>query len=759
MTRRSQRQRTAPGLHTIASPFADLSDAEVGELLREVGHHADAVFSQSLAALQQRILRLDPFSLLAMFSFYDLTSVTGWQSEWERPDLILQHQIETVQALCLRSDLDQFGFLPVVPPEFQAIRGVVRDATVAFAARRYKELTTELGTEDRHRKVAIERIRLDTQAIRNWGEADQVTRILFAVFEPLDEQFAQITGANATDFIQMWLNLLDLAEAGLSEHTGRLAEVMRPRRIRDMIAAYYRVFPNLEGGPEELQQYVAEQRLNRQQVVSILLSHSDLRLADIFRFDLPQIAEAFPKPVDPSVLQGYLETWSIGFGDLADETVEYFFLDNPIWDRPLIRYESDRYFWPIPGIFISFCFRIMERLMASHSDLRERYSQSQGGVLEEKTGRLFARAFPNATILRGSLWRPPGTADIYENDLLVQIDTHLLIVEAKGGGVAETARRGAEKRLKRVIEDLVVEPARQTQRFAEYLTTNPGVHEFSTRRGGVNKIDASRISSFIRLSVMLEPVGDLQTHWNSLVEAGLIDGDVPGAPTMLLADLETVFEYLDDVPQRLHYLKRRETFERNVRYAAADEIDLLGLYIETGFALSEDEFSGQPMWLYGLSEVVDGHRRRVRHGERDASKPVRKLTKWWGDILQVLEERQLEGWTDLAMTLLNIGFDEQVKLEKEVNRIKRIVRREWDVPGHIDSIIYTAPGAGLAIVMYKGDAVSPATRNDVITNAGSRVLERSGAVRAPVIGIDVDHDSTPPGYPYGVLAWVQSNGA
>ena len=179
------------------------------------------------------------------------------------------------------------------------------------------------------------------------------------------------------------------------------------------------------------------------------------------------------------------------------------------------------------------------------------------------------------------MWSPADASDIFENDLLVQLDTLLFVVEVKAGGVADTARRGADKTLKRVIDDLVVAPARQSQRFAEFLTANQRRHEFKTRRGNLNVIDTSNTRVVIRLSVILEPPGDSHTRWNGLREAGLIDDDTLGCPTYLLTDLETIFEDLDPVSQRLHYLARREDIERHVNYAA-DEIDLLGLYIDTG---------------------------------------------------------------------------------------------------------------------------------------------------------------------------------
>jgi hypothetical protein len=58
------------------------------------------------------------------------------------------------------------------------------------------------------------------------------------------------------------------------------------------------------------------------------------------------------------------------------------------------------------------------------------------------------------------------------------------------------------------------------------------------------------------------------------------------------------------------------------------------------------------------------------------------------------------------------------------------------------------------VLAYKGSAISLDERANMITNAGVSALEHAQLERALVIGIDVDSDTAPPSYPYGVLAWV-----
>ena len=72
---------------------------------------------------------------------------------------------------------------------------------------------------------------------------------------------------------------------------------------------------------------------------------------------------------------------------------------------------------------------------------------------------------------------------IYENDILVVIDSTAIILECKANLIDPPAGRGAEYRLVDTLENLVVSASDQAQRFLNYLNANPGRHSFTTKRG------------------------------------------------------------------------------------------------------------------------------------------------------------------------------------------------------------------------------------------------------------------------------------
>ena len=54
----------------------------------------------------------------------------------------------------------------------------------------------------------------------------------------------------------------------------------------------------------------------------------------------------------------------------------------------------------------------------------------------------------------------------------------------------------------------------------------------------------------------------------------------------------------------MHYLVRRGEFERNAVYSG-DEIDLLALYVQTGFNIGESEFERVPLLLEDKHECLE----------------------------------------------------------------------------------------------------------------------------------------------------------
>ncbi len=322
----------------------------------------------------------------------------------------------------------------------------------------------------------------------------------------------------------------------------------------------------------------------------------------------------------------------------------------------------------------------MEGVVQGAGGLSERYDDRRGAFLEEGVAREFGAAFPAAWIYRGSMWRDPATGVQYENDLLVQLDTHLIIVEAKAGRVTAPARRGAEKRLEHTVAELVVKPSEQARRFADYLHARPGRHTFATKSGRPNKVDTTELPEILAVSVTLELLGTLASRWPAVRDAGFLAAGVELAPTMSLADLQIAFELLDSTCEKMHYLSRRASFEAHAEYIG-DELDLLAFYLATGFNIGEAEFNGSFLPLYGMSRTLDPYFMRRWQGE-DVAKPRRRLTSWWRDMLDRIETRRPPRWIELGQVLLNVTDHDQEEFERGFAQVCENARQHWSDRGY-----------------------------------------------------------------------------
>ena len=184
---------------------------------------------------------------------------------------------------------------------------------------------------------------------------------------------------------------------------------------------------------------------------------------------------------------------------------------------------------------------------------------------------------------------------------------------------------------------------------------------------------------------------------------------------MALTDLEIVFELLPGIHEKLHYLERRADFEANVDYAA-DEIDLLTFYLQTGFNIGEVEYDRQnSLHLYGMSKQLDNYFLRTATG-RTVSKPRMNITRKWKEILTAMEQRQFRGWTEVGVCLLNVSFEDQQLFERRFSQLIKSVRSHWHDPAHENTLILAngPPQRRDAIVGYAYKRVSRERRIQMI---------------------------------------------
>jgi len=711
--------------------------------LAEVGHAFKQDFPKLLSEVTEIVNSVDKLHIITALSTYGLfagASDKGISSILDRP--FNQAHVELIQALALQAPEEADTHRPPSPEQIQQLFDKLPEVAEAFSLQRLIEVEKERNENEKGLMLLQEHLRQHTQSVRNWGYFHRVIEIIKRLYEPINPIFRKKIGLNAVELINLFEWLTRRVENKVNDRWQLLKEVYAAGRLELAVEIYLHNSPHIDNSAESIMTFLKERNCSFQHFISLCMSHSELKLTSDLVFTPEDVSTALGYPVEITVEA--LQRLSMKFGELATSNPEYFFLNNPIWIKPLIELSTGEYFCATPQVFFSFVFPIFDELLGDDAQAIEEYSKRRSEFLEDEIERLFKSSFPECESERSYKWR--DEKKLFENDLLVKVDSHLFIVEAKSGAVSWKALRGTPERMKKHAEELLIEPSIQSHRLYErtlFVLKNPEQQEKLLPKF---PFSLDEIQTVLRLSVTLEDFATLQSNLHMVKATGWIPEDHPLAACILLADLEVVMDILETTPQKIHYLKRRSELEANMNYLG-DELDLLGFYLKTGFNIGNAEYNGQQFILTGLSKDIDKYYMAADEAIR-IKKPSCKLTTWWSDICHRLEQRSFHQWSDIANILLRFSFDEQQQVEKKFNKIKKNVQKNWRIDGHVCSIVVIPnQWRSDALVVYAFKENQKSERHERMRNVASHAFESAHVKRCLVMAINIDKEQ----YPYSTL--------
>jgi hypothetical protein len=656
--------------------------------MNEAAKKSVSDFPATLKKVTDSLRTADPIGTLATFAAYGLhttVSSTGVGKQTLLKDKIQQHHAELLQALVLTIPVDEWGAEPFTPDTMTIMFDTVPEVSETFL---YQRILAAEGIEDKVEYTLLslqERIRLHTQAVRNWGYFSHVVQISNDLYGALDVGLEKKLGFTFTVLIDLFERLIDEFERRYNVHVNILAKVLQGRTPHEMLELYYLLVPDLKGSAEEMLAALPP-GITREGVMAVTMGHYDLRTVDCCTFSLDEIIAL--THADPTVLESAMRAVSLAPGSLTDTKVEHLFLGNPVWEAPAIDLGTS-FFVPLPQLFFSHVHRVMERL-ANEAGLKVDLENRRAQFLEQQLEAAMRKALPMAEITPSAKWTVKG--EQFETDLLVVVDRTVLIAEAKSNRLTAAGLRGAPDRVKRHVDDMVIYPSVQSARLEQLILSAKSGDEKAKAIVAPLGITVDDVDQIIRFSVTLDDFSVLSSAESDLKEIGWLTSDHSLAPTILIADLHCIIDILDQPLLFLHYLSERVHLQKAFSLIG-DELDFLGLYLETGFniaGLKEENSTFSPT---GMSAPIDNY-----YIGRDAGisveKPVANLSKLFRDIIGRLAEKQFEGWTTIGLQLLaSADPDEQALIGQKLYQLRKLVRRNYSDPHHINSLQVKPPEA------------------------------------------------------------------
>lgn len=668
----------------MGDPWAHLDDAARRKAIQEFGQTAQGEFQKSVSQLAQDVRTFNPFQLLGHFAYIDQLHLQHAEGR-HGYEPVSQPSVEWLQALVLQvAETDLRLTLERAPTgeELHRVNQALHTVQEGYGLMRLGSDSDSSPTD-----LAAEIIRQHTAFIRNEGYPAQIQRLHEEIFRPLDQEFLVREGITLSGLSQFLWALVEFMQKRIDADRKLLSGILRQPTAKRVIAAFSEV---VRQPAAQVTQDMAGFAHDDDSVRTAVINWMCARSFRLFMFSVDDLPGLFPAGTDPQVGRRIVERLCLPWGELAAADPERLLLDNPVWTRPFIAVGATLYYCPLIGLVQSFGLEIVEGFLQSHADLWTRYGQKvRPAYLEARTETAVRAAYPDGQVFRQLKWQGDNGRE-YETDLLMLLDTHALIVECKSGRVRARAQRGDAAALKDEIEKLIGDPSRQGKRFADYLLAHKQIVQLTDGNGQVHTLDLRRLLRATSVNVTLDYVGPLSVQQRLLQEANLVSSDAPLPATMPLHELENVLEILDQPPMSLHYFRRRAELAQ-ANHLIGGELDMLALYLATGFDFGDVE--GDAQHQFALLDL--GGKLNPYFMGRDLGcpvpKPKRQMRGWWNAVLAQFAKKKFPGWVETSQALLSVNYEKQDHFERLCRQLVRSVRHNSHKPCDDTCIMLVGP--------------------------------------------------------------------
>ncbi len=333
----------------------------------------------------------------------------------------------------------------------------------------------------------------------------------------------------------------------------------------------------------------------------------------------------------------------------------------PTMKRPFIRLSGVTYCFDVFSLFDNF-YRVLRRIVVKlEPEYATLWNERQKIVSEELPFTYLQKLLPGAREYRPVYYRwqtGEGPAQWIEADGILIYADHLLVVEVKGGAFTYTSPANDLPAHLESLRALLQAPARQGNRFVDYLKSAP---EVSLADAAHNEIVTIRHADFRHITVCtvtLDAFTALAARAQHLTPLGISVDQRPLWP-LSIDDLRVYSELFDNPLTFLHFVEQRVKAGQSKNVDLNDEMDHFGLYVEqNNYTQYAEEATGNvdKMQFTGFTTPIDEYFSQLVRGEQ-AKIPKQRMPARISELVDFLAQSDSTYRSELASFFLNAAGD------------------------------------------------------------------------------------------------------
>lgn len=348
----------------------------------------------------------------------------------------------------------------------------------------------------------------------------------------------------------------------------------------------------------------------------------------------------------------------------------------PIMKRPFIRLNGRVFCFDMLSLFDNF-YRVLRRAVV-HRDPSYAgiWNERQKAVSEELPTIYLSKLLPGAKIHQPIYyrWAPnAGPSQWHEADGLIAFEDHLFVIEVKAGAFTYTSPANDLAAHLSSLRNLLQAPARQGNRFVDYLESAPEVTVADSNHREIGRLRRGDFRHVTVCAVTLDAFTDLAARAQRFAPLGIDVGSRNVWP-ISIDDLRVYAKIFHNPLIFLHFIEQRMRATRSKHLDLNDEMDHLGLYIEqNNYHQYADEMVAEgpnKLGFVGFTTPIDDYFAASTRGD-DPTPPQQMMPPLLAEIVDFLARSDEPRRAELASFLLDGGGDFRDELASAIQKAIR----------------------------------------------------------------------------------------